>query len=118
MRLPDLREEIAQCKRQGQMHDACMVRYVDLIPRGSVVPDYCADRLPISSEACVPKKIAVHARTTATKVSITLRVSSSTGAPHCASRSGIIGASPIEFLKWTKVQRTDRRKKNHNRLRR
>jgi hypothetical protein len=33
------------------------------------------------------------------------------GAPHCASGSGIIGASPIEFLKWTKVQRADRRKK-------
>jgi hypothetical protein len=33
MRLPDLREEIAQCKRQGQMHDACMVRYIDLIPK-------------------------------------------------------------------------------------
>src|SRR5262249_52994042 len=26
------------------------------------------------------------------------------GAPHCAFRSGIIGARPIEFLKWTKVQ--------------
>jgi hypothetical protein len=24
--LPDLRWEIAQCKRHGQMHDACMVR--------------------------------------------------------------------------------------------
>jgi hypothetical protein len=33
VRLPDLREEIAQCERRGQMHDACMVRYVDLIPR-------------------------------------------------------------------------------------
>jgi hypothetical protein len=32
MRLPDLREEIAKCWRQGQMHDACMVRYVDLVP--------------------------------------------------------------------------------------
>jgi hypothetical protein len=31
MRLPDLREEIAKCRRQGQMHDACMVRYVDLV---------------------------------------------------------------------------------------
>ena len=31
IRLPDLREEIAQCPRHGQMHDACMVRYVDLI---------------------------------------------------------------------------------------
>jgi hypothetical protein len=33
MRLPDLREEIAQCERRGLMHDACGVRYVDLIPR-------------------------------------------------------------------------------------
>ena len=33
MRLPDLREEIAQCSRHGQTHDACMVRYVDLIPK-------------------------------------------------------------------------------------
>jgi hypothetical protein len=32
MRLPDLREEIAQCDRMGKMHDACMVRYVDLVP--------------------------------------------------------------------------------------
>jgi len=31
IRLPDLREEIAQCRRQGQMHDTCMVRYVDLM---------------------------------------------------------------------------------------
>jgi hypothetical protein len=33
IRLPDLREEIAQCERREQTHDACMVRYVDLIPR-------------------------------------------------------------------------------------
>jgi hypothetical protein len=33
MRLPELREEIAQCGRQGKMHDACMVHYVDLMPR-------------------------------------------------------------------------------------
>jgi len=33
IRLPDLREEIAQCERRGLMHDARMVRYVDLIPR-------------------------------------------------------------------------------------
>jgi protein tyrosine/serine phosphatase len=33
IRLPDLREEIAQCERLGKMHDACMVRYVDLIPK-------------------------------------------------------------------------------------
>ena len=31
MRLPDLRQEFAQRKRHGQMHDACMVRYVDLV---------------------------------------------------------------------------------------
>jgi len=31
IRLPDLREEIAQCSRHGQMHDACMVRYSDLV---------------------------------------------------------------------------------------
>jgi hypothetical protein len=31
IRLPDLREEIAQCRRHGQMHDACMVRYTDLV---------------------------------------------------------------------------------------
>jgi hypothetical protein len=29
-RLPDLRQEIAQCGHRG-MHDACMVRYVDLV---------------------------------------------------------------------------------------
>jgi hypothetical protein len=32
IRLPDLREEISQCRRYVQMHDACMVRYVDLVP--------------------------------------------------------------------------------------
>jgi hypothetical protein len=32
MRLPDLREEIAQCGHRG-MHDACMARYVDLVAR-------------------------------------------------------------------------------------
>ena len=32
IRLPDLREEIAQCRHRG-MHDACMVRYVDLKPK-------------------------------------------------------------------------------------
>ena len=32
MRLPDLRQEITQCRRRAQMHDACMVRYVDLSP--------------------------------------------------------------------------------------
>ena len=30
IRLPDLREEIANCKHRG-MHDVCMVRYVDLV---------------------------------------------------------------------------------------
>lgn len=33
IRLPDQRQEIAQCRRYGQMHDACMVRYLDLVPR-------------------------------------------------------------------------------------
>ena len=33
MRLPDLREEIAQCERARQMHDACQVHYVGLIGR-------------------------------------------------------------------------------------
>jgi hypothetical protein len=33
MRLPDLHEEIAQCERSSRMYDACMVRYVDLIPK-------------------------------------------------------------------------------------
>jgi hypothetical protein len=33
IRLPDLREEIAQCGRQGKMHDACMVHYVELKPK-------------------------------------------------------------------------------------
>ena len=28
IRLPDLRQEIAKCRRHGQMHDACMVRYL------------------------------------------------------------------------------------------
>jgi hypothetical protein len=33
IRPPDLRQEIAQCRRHGQMHDACMVRYVDLVSK-------------------------------------------------------------------------------------
>jgi hypothetical protein len=33
IRLPDLREEIAQCERRGLVHDACMVSYVDLVPQ-------------------------------------------------------------------------------------
>jgi hypothetical protein len=32
MRLPDLRQEIAQCRHRG-MHTVCMARYVDLVPR-------------------------------------------------------------------------------------
>jgi hypothetical protein len=32
MRLPDLREEIAKCRRHEQTHDSCMVRCVDLVP--------------------------------------------------------------------------------------
>jgi hypothetical protein len=32
IRLPDLREHIAQCRHRG-MHDACMVHYVDLLLR-------------------------------------------------------------------------------------
>ena len=34
IRLPDLREEISQCKRRGQLHDACMVAGL-----GNEVPD-------------------------------------------------------------------------------
>jgi hypothetical protein len=30
IRLPNLREEIAQCERRRQTHDSCMVRYIDL----------------------------------------------------------------------------------------
>jgi hypothetical protein len=30
IRLPDLREEISQCERRGQMHDKCGVHYVEL----------------------------------------------------------------------------------------
>ena len=30
IRLPDLREEIAQCERRGRIYDSCMVHYVDL----------------------------------------------------------------------------------------
>jgi len=33
IRLPDLREEIAQCERRGRMYDSCMVRYPDLAPK-------------------------------------------------------------------------------------
>jgi hypothetical protein len=33
IRLPDLREEIAQCERRGQMHYACMARCAGLKPK-------------------------------------------------------------------------------------
>jgi len=33
VRLPDLRQEIAQCERRGQMLDMCIVHYADLVPR-------------------------------------------------------------------------------------
>src|SRR5262245_31082661 len=33
IRLPDLREEIAQCERRGRMYDSCMVHYVELEPK-------------------------------------------------------------------------------------
>lgn len=33
MRLPDLWEEIAQGSRHGQMHNACMVHYVEVQPK-------------------------------------------------------------------------------------
>jgi len=36
IRLPDLRQEIAQCRRPGQMHHACMVRYVDLVSKTEI----------------------------------------------------------------------------------
>jgi hypothetical protein len=32
IRLPDLREQIAQCRHRG-MHDACMVHFVELMLR-------------------------------------------------------------------------------------
>jgi len=38
MRQPDLREEIAQCKRHGKMQDACVACDVDLTPRGGSWP--------------------------------------------------------------------------------
>jgi len=31
IRLPDLREELAQCGRRGHMHDMCGVHYVGLV---------------------------------------------------------------------------------------
>jgi hypothetical protein len=33
IRLPDVRAEIAKCRRHGQMHYACMARYVDLVTK-------------------------------------------------------------------------------------
>ena len=38
IRLPDLREEIAQCERRGRMYDSCMVRYVDLTQKTEFGP--------------------------------------------------------------------------------
>jgi len=32
VRLPDLRQQIAQCERRGQMLDMCMVHYLGLTP--------------------------------------------------------------------------------------
>jgi hypothetical protein len=32
-RLPDLRYEITECSRHGLMHDGCLVRYPDLVPK-------------------------------------------------------------------------------------
>ena len=31
--LPDLLEELVGCHKRGKMHDACMVRYVDLVAK-------------------------------------------------------------------------------------
>jgi hypothetical protein len=45
MRLLDLREEIAKCSRRGQTHDACMVRYIDLVPRQIAPPLTCRSSL-------------------------------------------------------------------------
>jgi hypothetical protein len=33
IKLPDLPAELAQCRRHGQMRDACMAHYVDLKPK-------------------------------------------------------------------------------------
>ena len=33
IRLPDQRQDNAQCRRYEHMHDACMVLYGDLVPR-------------------------------------------------------------------------------------
>lgn len=38
IRLPDLREEIAQCDRARQMHDACRVHYVGLVQMSGAAP--------------------------------------------------------------------------------
>jgi len=32
IRLPDPRYKITKCSRYGQMHDACIVWYIDLVP--------------------------------------------------------------------------------------
>ena len=34
--IANFRWQISQCKRLGQMHDACMVRYVGFIPKGFI----------------------------------------------------------------------------------
>jgi hypothetical protein len=39
IRLPDLREEIAQCERRGQMHDACIPNILDLYRRAAIYVD-------------------------------------------------------------------------------
>ena len=54
MRLPDLREEIAQCRRQGQMHDACMVRYIELPDKDAPIGTLHASG-PSSSKSTVPQ---------------------------------------------------------------
>jgi hypothetical protein len=54
IRLPDLREEIAQCERLGLMHDACMARYfvppskrvTELMSGGLVIEPSTMDALP------------------------------------------------------------------------
>jgi len=38
-RLPDIRVQITKCSSHGQWHDGCMVRYIDLVPRGTQLSD-------------------------------------------------------------------------------
>jgi hypothetical protein len=47
IRLPDLREEIAQCRRHGQMRDACMVRYAFDPPRHKAKKSQICERVTI-----------------------------------------------------------------------